>query len=449
MATLKSGLGGKGLKRGKIREVKREDTPTASWRDSDWSSSSVSGASASDERYTVPAQQTTSALTMWLSPSGIPCGMAIDDYRLLHHWTTTLCPLLSVASTLEKNPFLQHLAPMAYDPGPLRHIILYMAAKHLAVLHGQYFLERDMLRHHTLAVRYLSQALDDAHEAVSDSTLASILLMQQSAIFVSDADKGTRADHLAGAKWIITRRTDLVSSLDPRRRFLLSLFRYHDIMSSISRGDAPLLNSSDGNTNSLNLGSNVDLLLGRISSLLLLISEISVLQTRKKSTESEIVDTNLIAIASLIESKLQIWTPVTSNTDWTNTAEAYRHAAFIYLYRVTYNIGAPHPLTIHHVRLCLDALHAVPASSTLSSVLVWPIFTAGCESIDATDRDFCRQRLRDMYWKRRLESLLRVLGAIEDVWEQKDQESMEGIERAIRVDCIGVLKGRRREIDLV
>lgn len=444
MATLESVLGGKGLKRGKIREAEREDVTTASWRDS-----SVSGASASDEQHIIPAKQSSSAFSMWLSPAGLPCDMAIDDYRLLHHWTTTLCPLLSVAPTVEKNPFQQHLTPMAHDPGHLRHIILYMGAKHLTVLLGQSFLEQDMLRHRTLALRYLSQALDDAHQAVSDSTLASVLLMQQSAIFVSDADKETRADHLTGAKWIITRRADLLSSPDPRRRFLLSLFRYHDIMSSISRGDSPLVNHSDGDTNTLDLGSSADLLLSHISSFLPLISSISVLQTRKKFTNSEIIDANILATASSIETKLQTWTPVASSPDWTNTIEAYRHAAFIYLSRVTYNIRAPHPLTIQHVRLCLDALHAVPARSALSSVLVWPIFTAGCESIDAADRDFCRQRLRDMYWKRRLVSLLRVLGGIEDVWRQKDQEAMEGAERVVGVDCISVLKGRGREVELV
>jgi len=137
-----------------------------------------------------------------------------------------------------------------------------------------------------------------------------------------------------------------------------------------------------------------------------------------------------------------------ADSEWHLTAAAYRHAAFIFLYRVVYNVGALHPLTVRHVRHCLDALAGVPSTSSLASVHVWPLFTAGCESTEYADREFCRRRLLSMYGERKLPSLPRVLAAMETVWAQKDKEARRGVEEVTKLDCIAVLKQQGKEIDL-
>ncbi|KIV81391.1 hypothetical protein PV11_03582 [Exophiala sideris] len=381
-------------------------------------------------------------------PSDTPPGMDLEDYQFLHHWTTVVSPILSIASKTEHNPFREHLTPMTYENGPLRYTVLFCAAKHLWALHGQQYGGKQILRYQSLALRHLNEALGNSNEATSDSTLASVLLMQLSTLFASDEEP--RADHLNGAKWIITNRRGLSSFSDSCGRFLKSLFRYHDVMSSITRGDTPLLEHQD------DLTLDADEFLGGIAPLLEIISQISMLQPRKQVldletddvAEKDLVQSVFLAKGLALETQLKDWNGPVNDPDWLATAEAFRHAAFIYLYRVIYNIGAPHPLTLQHAKSCLVALRSIPLESPLVSVHVWPIFTAGCESIDPWDRAFCRQRLQDMFHERKLLSLLRVQRAMEDVWSRKDQEALRGADQVCKVDCIAVLKQKGREIEL-
>jgi hypothetical protein len=137
-------------------------------------------------------------------------------------------------------------------------------------------------------------------------------------------------------------------------------------------------------------------------------------------------------------------------TDITCTAEAYRHAAFIYLYRTWLDIGAPNPISMDHVQRCLLYIQQVDVTSPLTSAHIWPLFTAGCEAIDITQRQFVRGRFEEMYTSKRFPSLRRVMRDIEDVWGAKDmEEQTKGQDGMAKVDCIQViLKRRGREVDL-
>lgn len=220
-------------------------------------------------------------------------------------------------------------------------------------------------------------------------------------------------------------------------------------MWSISHTDKPLYDLD------MPAVEDSDPLLGEIAYLLQIVSQIGMLQSWKKAMDVDVDESNvteetrfasIMATSSLLEAQLENWeNPITSSDlEWHQTAEAYRHAAFVFLYRVTYNIGASHPLTVQHVRRCLDALAEVPSESSLASVHIWPLFTAGCESVEYSDREFCRRRLLKMYSERRLPSLPRVLAAMESVWAQKDEETQRGIS----LDCIAVLKQQGKEVDL-
>jgi len=429
--------------RGKKRKKTLKASPAAKERaysatPSQCSTASITGSSTSEGCLEVIPRRV----------SNIPQDMQLEDYKYLYHWTTILSPLLSVTSHVEYNPFQQYLTPMAFMAGPLRYTILFCAAKHLSALAGQLGQEKHILYYQSLALRHLNQALSSQNEAVSDCTLASVLLMQLSQLFASDQEP--RADHLAGATCIIRKRREVPARSNSCGRFLESLFRYHDVMSSITRGDRPLLDHNDAPA------ADSDAFLGNIGTLLEIISQISTLQPRKHLTsqtpadgvEETSVDSAILATGSSLEAELRHWTAPSGDPDWLNTAEAFRHAAFIYLYRVIYNIGAPHPLTLQHVRCCIEALRGVSTTSPLMSVHAWPIFTAGCESVSPSDRDFCARRLQDMFHIRKLFSLLRVKRAMAEVWSRKDQEALHGADKVCKIDCIDVLKQRGRELEL-
>jgi hypothetical protein len=371
--------------------------------------------------------------------------MTLGEYRLLHHWTSSLSFILSVAPKTEMNPFQMHITAMAFEKGPLRYTILSMAARHLAVALDELELGIAAQKYQQQGIQYLSQALRDPVESCSDSTLASILMMQVSASF--SADDEPRANHLLGAKWIITQRGGPSACSESRSRFLLSLFTYHDVLSSISKGEKPML---DHNYSPL---PGADELMGCTTSVLSIVSQISDLQSLKKAAsmdESGNQDAELPSTGMVLEAKLKTWkAPSTYPMLNQQTAEAYRHAALIYLYRVIYNIGAPHPLTLSHVRKCLDSLGTIPSQSSLASIHVWPLFTAGCESVSIQDREFVCQRFQEMYAQRRMLSLKRVQRAIEDVWADKDQEASHDVDRMVKLDCIDAIKSRGKQVDIV
>ncbi|KIW19058.1 hypothetical protein PV08_03348 [Exophiala spinifera] len=381
------------------------------------------------------------------SPASMAQGLRVEEYRHLHHWTTVVAPLLSVTSKAEVNPFQRHFIPMAYDNGSLRYTMLLCAAKHLSLLVNQPQDQQLILRYQGLALRNLNEALSDENEALSNPTLAAVLLMQLSQMFASDQE--SRADHLVGAKYIIAKRHRLANNPDSCGRFLESLFKYHDVMSSITRSDRPLLNHD------CPPASDSDAFLGSIEPLLEIISQISELQPRKKlisqnsveDTDEATSDSFIRISGSLLETQLESWNSPRKDADWFNTAEAFRHAAFIYLYRVIDDIGAPDPRTLYHVKQCVEALRSTAITSPLLSIHAWPIFTAGCEALEASERDFCRQRLDDMFNDRKLLSLLRVKRAMEDVWDQKDREALFGADVG-KLDCINVLKQKGSNIDL-
>ncbi|KAI8957274.1 fungal-specific transcription factor domain-containing protein [Daldinia sp. FL1419] len=356
----------------------------------------------------------------------IPSDVHPTNRYLLHHWATTLVTVVSMVST-PQNPFLVHLTPMVPRSIALRSILCSIAACHLAIL-------RSENSFHTLATRYRLAAVSSLRQTIQtenpELSLATIIMLQVSdRLFTVDSG----VDHLSGAKAIINQAgiNQLSSS---RASFLLSLCSYHDILASVSRGKSPVL-EFDGEFPIEGVESMKEL-----TSVLQVVGQIS----RMRNQDPTRIDAWGHAVENVLNELGQ-----TKGTmgDMEHTVQAYRYAAFIYLYRVWYNKGAPDPSALKHARSCLAHLGLVTVSSPLVSAQVWPLWTAGCESIDTEQRQFVRDRIDAMYDSRRLPSLRRIKQDIEDVWNIKDeQRNLIGVDN---VDCIkAILRSRQREADL-
>lgn len=350
---------------------------------------------------------------------------------------------------------------MALGPGALRSTILSMAANHLAIVSDTSSLRLCAFRHQRDAIRLLQQLVQTPVDATTEPTLATILMMQISTRLFGDGDVEPRAaNHLIGAKAIVAHRSGGLQAWNesPSARFLLSLFAYHDILSSVSRGSPPLLHH----------GAEFDAIEGvasmqKIAEVLHAVARISQLQNMARSeialSNNPILWDHFHRLGAGIESSLQSLdlSSCTTNTglefeseDVRFTAEAYRHAAFIYLNRVWLDIGAPNPTTISHVQQCIACIGKVPVESPLVSSHIWPLFTAGCEAVDEDLRQFVRERFIAMFESRKFPVLKKIVKDIEDVWAYKDLENLvSGQDGMAKVDCIQViLKQRGREVDL-
>ncbi|CAN9210920.1 unnamed protein product [Alternaria alternata] len=403
-------------------------------------------------------ESTNSMPTLPLNSPGLSYGLSLDDRWLLDYWVEQLSTLISVAPRHGvATPFQRHLTAMAYESPALRSTILSMAANHLALTSNNASLHLQGYRFQRNAIRELQQMIQDPVEIDAEPALATVMMMQVSARLFGDDDEAHVANHLIGAKAMISRHEGDGWLASSNARFLMSLFAYHDILSSVSRGSQPLLDHKTGFT-----AVEGEQQLESIANVLLVVAQISQLQhaikmrkaesptcpalSEDENTTGRRIQQTLLAM-DFVACKQE---DTQENTDISSTAEAYRHAAFIYLYRTWLDIGAPNPISMEHINQCLSQLQQVDAHSPLTSSHIWPLFTAGCEAIDSTQRHFVRIRFEELYAVKRFPSLKRVMRDIEHVWEAKDMEQQtKGQAGMAKVDCIQViLKRRGREVEL-
>lgn len=378
------------------------------------------------------------------------------DKRLLHYWFQHLASLISITPRNgQDSPFQTHLAAMTYQQGPLRSTLLAMAANHLSLVSDDKSLRIRAYRHQQDAIHLLQQLIQTPRNANLELALATVLMMQVSSRLFGE-EEPQAANHLIGAKAMIARKGELATwRSSSSARFLLSLFAYHDILSSVSRGSRPLIDHTNDFTAVEGAKS-----MESIAQVLHVVARISVLHELAKSERLLAGRSSLSGQSFALGTKIQqdllamdfsvdSIDPDEFN-DIKNTAQAYRHAAFIYLYRVWLDVGAPNPSTLNHVQHCITCIGRVSIRSPLTSAHIWPLFTAGCEAIDTIQRQSVRERFQAMYDNRKFPSLKRVLRDIEDVWVAKDMEHLTGgLDRMSKVDCIQVILQRRgREVDL-
>ncbi|KAI1767960.1 fungal-specific transcription factor domain-containing protein [Hypoxylon sp. FL1150] len=356
----------------------------------------------------------------------IPNDMNSINRYLLHHWSNTLACMVSMVPS-SRNPFLVHLTPMISCSTALRSVLCSIAACHLAILRRDNSLHTLATRHRLAAVSSLRRTIQTESPELS---LATILMFQVSdRLFTMDSG----VDHLSGAKAIISQ-CGIDTWNSSSASFLLSLCSYHDILASVSRGASPVF-EFDGKFPMEGIDS-----MKALTSVLRIVGQIS----KMRGQGPEELDAQGHAVEMALDALDQ---SLITSGDVAHTVQAYKDAAFIYLYRVWRNQGAPHPSALKHARRCLTQLAFVPVSSPLVSAQVWPLWTAGCESIDDDQRQFVRDRVDAMYEVRHLPSLRRIKQDIEEVWRIKDeQRNLIGIDN---VDCIkAILRTRQREADI-
>lgn len=408
---------------------------------------------------------------LWLSLR--PSDMTLEQYRLLHHWTAHISPLLCITPVNQTNPFQMYLTPMSLcdSSSSVRYAVLSIAASHLAVSESNpdsspLAIAAQNYRINAIASLRETLAQDLTIAARSDATLASILLLEMSKQF--DSSGYSDVNHLIGAKEMIVARGGPQSMTTPCARFLLSQILYHDMLSTVSRGTEPLIcqcwPSNEGDTCTSPMSLDLESSKGYHPAILQALARVSELKARKEAAALSYDDNDdndennrnatladLMFAGQQVENELTSMNFAASPSDHQrHTTEAHRSAALIYLYRVIYDIGAPHELTLSQVRRCIGSMASVPISSPLISAHVWPLFTAGCEATEPEDREFVKQRLMNMYRLRRIQSLRKVCELMEQVWLSKDyKHSMEGAEEMSRVGCIEVVKGLGEMLHLV
>jgi hypothetical protein len=93
----------------------------------------------------------------------------------IHHFISFCCRFLVYANDSEGNPFQEELVPLAVQSPALLHSMAAVAAGHLSRSQRQHQLTA--ARHYSMALRALSDTLNDMTIAKSDAALGACLLL--------------------------------------------------------------------------------------------------------------------------------------------------------------------------------------------------------------------------------------------------------------------------------
>jgi len=303
-----------------------------------------------------------------------------------------------------------------------------------------------------------------------------IMLLVYYEVLVQRGNSSIVNGHLKGAMTIMNSGPPTNT---PASLFLERAFRFYDVIAALSFGTPP-------NTTTQPTAapfqfpsapeyyipdsplSAVDTLLGLSTDLWPIIHRLSHLLSYKASIEAAlaagemskaiVLRTELESTSEAIELALTNWkpsiTPPENGCDdfieplgedpvedarmqsIRNNAEAYRHSAFVYLYRTIRSQPRTHPIVQKHARLSLLACCEVVKNAEEShngpmAALLWPLFVAACEATTEEDRSLATAAFGGTERRQGMNNIMRAWEVVQEVWR--------------RVNCIadrgGVVKG--------
>lgn len=187
----------------------------------------------------------------------------------------------------------------------------------------------------------------------------------------------------------------------------------------------------------------------RLSTLGDLKQELHLAELRGDASNIAILRTEFATTASAVELALQEWAlpPEESSPNEeenvttaskrmqsiVNSAMAYRHSGFVYLYRTIYGRSRRHAVVQRHTHISL--LHCIGTVNNEGPMgaLLWPLFVASCEAIDPVDREMSRQAFAAVGQRQGMTNIERARCIVEEVWRRADNgEDIE--EEIIHVD---------------
>ncbi|KAF3916700.1 hypothetical protein ABW20_dc0106096 [Dactylellina cionopaga] len=382
------------------------------------------------------------------------------------HFLSETAPLL-VPHDCNGNPFksilpqtysASHQARQAKQPEPLE------------LVSG--FLDR--------AYRHLNRSLNDENEQKSNATLATAIMLCSYEIISPNffAEGITWQIHLDAARKIILARGGAkeMHSRDPVSFFLSRWFAYLDVLGSFSSSNNN--NNNKNNTTPLFTGKywtvdeedvdrmtdfSVDCFFGftnRFIGLLTCVGELAREADEEKRhfiegiqsmgytadgsewiPEGQIYYDALRVREQLEESRRhasgsckhtrQTWTSLSqeagvfddhqplsddSSKEMLASNDAFHWAAQIHLFRRVLNYNRQHQCVQDAVQRIIEAVQKIPEQSNVENAVLFPLFTAGCESVTADDRNYFLRRLKGIE-KSGMNQFQRARLLMQKVWE--------------------------------
>lgn len=190
----------------------------------------------------------------------------------------------------------------------------------------------------------------------------------------------------------------------------------------------------------------------RLSSLTGLRKEMRQAAARGELSKAAVLRTQFNTAASAVEHSLQTWQPVLPSEEISqacveadgvfvseekttasrkrlqsilNSAIAYRHSGFVYLYRTVYGYDRSHSVIQNHTRISLENCMGTVINEGPLGALLWPLFVAACEAVEPSDRDHAEQSFQALARRQGMMNIDRAWCIVQEVWRRSDDGDEE------------------------
>ncbi|KAH0257092.1 hypothetical protein KCU91_g16565, partial [Aureobasidium melanogenum] len=379
------------------------------------------------QHYTPPTLPPSLSQYPLLCPSESP-----NAYFFLHHYIThtslTLFPLMAPS-------IHQQVLTVAAQTPHLLSAALALSCDQVRRLRGNDSIELQNRASFFLrkAITGLRKAMNDPTEAPAFSTICTVLFLCTNEVMAGNTM--AMRTHLNGAEHLLSlalgkSRHEAVADLDDQKLFLIRWFAVVDIFASIMSLDKTT--SSDGQFWSIGAPSStpspqyIDEFVGfslELMPVLARIGRMARLQRRRKSLGSSLgsgyaemaddLDMLLADNILLTEQQLSLLFTRASSPSLSHTQDPvlvveavyvhqmFVHAALLHLYRRVQELPELDPKPAVALASMLDLLGKLRPESPANVLILWPLFTAGCEAEDPQLRDYieaCMNRIRNYGW---------------------------------------------------
>ncbi|KUJ21649.1 uncharacterized protein LY89DRAFT_608045 [Mollisia scopiformis] len=375
---------------------------------------------------------------------------------LVDHFCNVLSHLI-VFKEDTGNPFRQLVLPLSHASSPVMNAIFALSSAHLEYRGIEN--EEKSLDFHNKALQGLARLIEQNEESNREEVLGAIMLLVYYEVLVQKGSSNIVNGHLKGAMTIMKSGRQITT---PTTVFLERVFRFYDVIAALSLGTPPNKSTQPSSTpfpvppvEGLPTESSplnaVDTLLGFSTDLWPIIHRLSHLLSHKQSLEAAIASgetskatvlrTELESTSQAIELALTNWKPIcipvstkesesalpqsTRIQSILNNAEAYRHSAFVYLYRTIRSHPRTHSQVQKHAHLSLEACSNVvnlaeQCQDGPMSALLWPLFVAACEAISDQDRELALNAFCGTERRQGMNNIMRAWEVVQEVWRKAD-----------------------------
>ena len=303
------------------------------------------------------------------------------------------------------------------------------------------------------AITGLRKAMDSPTEAPNFSTICTVLFLCTNEVMAGNTM--AMRTHLHGAEHLLSlalgkNRHEAVTDLDDKKLFLIRWFAVVDIFASIMSLDKTT--SSDGQFWSIGAPTStsspqyIDEFVGfslELMPVLARIGRMARLQRRRKvlgsslgSGYAEMADDLEQLLADnilLTEQQLSLLFTRASSPSLSHTQDPvlvveavyvhqmFVHSALLHLHRRVQELPELDPKPAIALASMLDLLGKLRPESPANVLILWPLFTAGCEAEDPDLRDYieaCMNRIRNYGWG----NADAALAALRAYWDEGDGE---------------------------